>query len=48
MHRQGWITAEQAASNDPFLHVSQARMEKALGAPERFLAAIGAVKAVAK
>jgi hypothetical protein len=48
MQRQGWITAEQAAAPDPFLHVSQVRMEKALGAPERFLAAIGAVKAVAK
>jgi hypothetical protein len=48
MQRQGWITDEQAASPDPFIHVNQARMEKALGAPERFLAAIGAGKAVAK
>jgi len=48
MQRQGWLTPEQAASNDPFLQVSQARMEKALGAPERFLAAIGAQKGVAK
>jgi hypothetical protein len=48
MQRQRWITAEQAAAPDPFVHVSQERMEKALGAPERFLAAIGAQKVGAK
>jgi len=48
MQRQGWINAEQAASPDPFVHVSQARAEKAIKTPERFLAAIGAGKAVAK
>lgn len=47
MQRQGWLTPDQAASNDPFLHVSPERADKAIKTPERFLAAIGAQKGAA-
>jgi len=42
MQRNKWLTAAQACTTDPLLHVPQEKAEKALGSPERFLTAIGA------